>query len=512
MSLRERLREDVKEATRECISSFAENGTKEVPKGDFLSLKDSPLGIIQPDRIDKPSLAIKDPSKHSNTHFREIAQEIVDALEVDHVPDVAIDKDGMMSPGPSDTEREYEEELVKFAGMVMDYVGDFEFDDEAFQVAYDDNFYPQLTDYKRVQVVIPIRNVVTDGPLELSSDFYLENQFFGPYTIEDIELSELEDVEVEGIVNFSEGLGVDATPRIAPGYDVGQKLKFEIVRRPSYESFRRYCDKEVPDKLQSEEITVTPQARLSGNIHQQLIREMVTAADRCFRLFSPQCNPEFHAGYVSIPGFLSYRNIALDIVDKHPIERNDGTVEGTLAFTDEGKRSDFESFWEKYIPVITESDEQFSKPLNRFDEMYKKNKAEDQLLDCLIALERTLLTDTSKASSYTFRMGLRSGIILDSSSHGPDWDRERFYEFFKELYGIRSDVVHNDISISSALDSAHDGILSEYNSEHRFLSETRELFAALLLTYVEYYIEEGMSVHEINKAVDRAARDVEFEP
>lgn len=61
-------------------------------------------------------------------------------------------------------------------------------------------------------------------------------------------------------------------------------------------------------------------------------------------------------------------------------------------------------------------------------------------MDCAIALEGTLLQDINPGSSLTFRLMLRSGLLLDRIVE----DRERVREFFRALYSARGDIVHSN--------------------------------------------------------------------
>ena len=61
--------------------------------------------------------------------------------------------------------------------------------------------------------------------------------------------------------------------------------------------------------------------------------------------------------------------------------------------------------------------------------MYRKTNVEDRIVDCAIALEGTLLQDINLRSSLTFRMVLRSGILLDNRIR---FDRPTIREIFRQ--------------------------------------------------------------------------------
>jgi len=512
MTLRQELRKEVKQATEAYISSVAKEGSEEVPTERIYTVSDSPLNIVREKEIPRPSNATaSDLRDYSNGEFEPIAHKIANQLDVEHVPEVDVDEDGMVATGHSDVEREFERALMEFAGLVMDYSGTFDFDESAFSTAYEENFFPQYTDRELVEVIIPVRHVVIDESVDLTDEFELNSSYFGPYTVCNIEISPLSDLELDGMANFNEGLGSSAAPRIAPNYEIAQKLRFDIHRRPRYRDFSQRFKQGIPDSLESEEITVTPLERLTGHVYRDLIQELAATTKRVLRLESPRCDPIFESAYISVPRFLRYRDLAIDIVDKHPIDGGNGDVDGTVVLS-EDRVTEFKSFWNRYVNLLSEGDNQFVRPLLRFEEMFRKGREEDQLLDCLIALERTLLTDTSQASSYTFRMGVRAGILLDESQRDSDWTRNMTYEFFRELYGIRGDIVHNDITVYRALEAIDDSVVGELESPSQLLALSRELLANILLRYMDHKIDHGMSIHETNQAIDRAVKHADYSP
>lgn len=508
MSWKEELEEQVREATRSYIESVAEDGPDTVPEETLYTTRTGLL-MVGKEEIAVPSRAIEsDPREYSSGEFEPVAEHIVEELDIESISGLVTDK-GLLGEDTSDAVEAFEVALMKFAGLVMDYVGEFEFQDDAFEAAYEENFYPRYTDYDCVEILAPVEGVVTDETVTLDDDLDLDSEYSGPYSVESIEISPISDKELDGMVHFDEGLGTTAVPRVAPGYNINQKLRFEIRRRPSYREFKEWMEEPVPSVSDTSEVSIRAHSRLTKHIYEELTQELIGVAERIVHLHSPDTDPAFQNPYIVVPGFLSYRSLAVDVADRIMVDTHES--QGSLAISSEWD-SKFDSFWSRYAPFVTNADDQFSKPLVRFEEMFRKERLEDQFLDCAIALERTLLTGTHQGSSYTFRMGLRGSLLLAQSSHNEEWGRDSLYQFLKGLYEMRSHVVHSDASIAEAMDRLDDDTIKKFDPPEQLLTHSRKLLAKILLSYMDLSIDHDLSTKQANIEMDKTARHASFIP
>lgn len=167
----------------------------------------------------------------------------------------------------------------------------------------------------------------------------------------------------------------------------------------------------------------------------------------------------------------------------------------------------FIEFWSKYCNIANYNQETiFSQALNRFDGMYSNILPEDKTLNAAIGVEGTLLKDLGTQSSYTFRMILRSGILLEDSI---ELTRTTIHDFFRILYYVRSEVVHKDGTVESALRNVSINNEVIPNDPMEFSIFTRRVFGALLIRYMDFYLDDEMSITEVNQQVDRVGLGIE---
>lgn len=122
---------------------------------------------------------------------------------------------------------------------------------------------------------------------------------------------------------------------------------------------------------------------------------------------------------------------------------------GAVVLEDEDVRT-FETLYRAVRRVTTE--ERFKDlrfPIRRLRAASARNQQEDQLVDCVIALERLLACDASNLE-VTFRFRLRGAALLPES-FGTVAERQ---ELMKRLYTSRSNVVHGRATEEEVADLA----------------------------------------------------------
>lgn len=237
-----------------------------------------------------------------------------------------------------------------------------------------------------------------------------------------------------------------------------------------------------------------------------VFQKVVTA----LRLYKPRSTPGFVYAYaeptLKYTGSETVGSAVLQ--SSHRIYYNSCELSGS-----EG--DEFADFYNTYQHLIrTESaDGEYSRPLRRFNEMCRKGSEEDCIVDCAIALEGTLL-DTLQSSSFTFRLGLRGGILLDGRL---PYSRDEIRSFLEALYFARGEIVHSDLQMERILTKItnHDHYeLATLDSptEREYVQEARVFLAGVLREYMEANVAQGISIADVNREMDEAARNVTYSP
>ncbi|WP_241431143.1 hypothetical protein [Halococcus thailandensis] len=503
------MHDDVKSACRSYISSIKQ-GEDEIPTDTVYQLTGDVVRYRKPEEVKRPSFALRiNPGEHYSSEFESISECIADELSFEMVPEVDIDGEGNAHVVNDELSGKIEDSLIDFAGLVLDYTGSFDFDEEAFEAAYDNQFEPDYADRQEYEIIIPVDGVQLESDINLGTNFQFDSQFDGPYHISDIEMTDVSDREWNGVATFDAPYNAPNTtqiPKSTQDYSFSKVLRVTIERRR--QNIREYIlntQGKDPNELAAESVSVLTADLLSYTIHDNLVREFVNTVERSLHYYKPRCDPGFGTGYILAPSWMTYRGIAEDIVDVLYVEREAG--HGEIALGD-GQDS-FSAFWDRYASYFTNQDSHYDKPLVRFEEMFHKRRDEDAILDCLIALEGTLLRGT-RGSSYTFRIGLRGSFLLDGSDRLP-WNREKIQDFLSGLYAVRGEIVHQDRSLADAIDEVNNNELDNYSAAD-LAEEARVVFAKILLRYIDHDIDFGLSIDEVNQDLDRAALDASYSP
>ncbi|WP_115862516.1 HEPN domain-containing protein [Halorussus litoreus] len=506
MTLKSEFHDEVKAACQAYIESV-QQGEDEVPTETIYQFKKKGVKFREPKEVARPSLALRrNPGEHYNGEFETVAKDLALELEFDMVPEVDIDKDGIAGVAHTKLEEKLEECFREFAGVVMDYAGDFDFDETAFETAFDRQFEPEYTDRKKYEIIVPIEGVHSSSNISLDTDLSLDTDFDGPYSISHIEITDISRKEQNGIISFK-------TPSDAQGTKVirdkshSKAIRIGIERRRrDLRSYLQGQREEELEELSAESISLLASDTLSWLFHSHIVRELVNTLEQTLHLYNPRCEPGFGTGYLLAPNWLDYRGISSNIADEFYVERDGG--HGVIDLESENS-GDFQSFWNRYASYFTGEESPYDKPMVRFEEMFTKRRDEDAVLDCLIALEGTLLMGTRR-SSYTFRIGLRGSLLLDNSNR-ISWDRERIRNFLQGLYSVRGEIVHQDKPLEQAINASENDELTNYSAP-QLTERARVVFSSIILRYIDHDIDHGLAIQEVNQDLDEAAYNASYSP
>lgn len=452
-------------------------------------------GTIVEKDIEWPGRILNQYRSEISEPLRETAEWMEDNPDRSYRPETVIDpfrsesqpvtNDFIQNPSDKHLIATFEMYLFEIVEDVINRGEKLEYDDEAFTEAAKRHLIntsymgPLGRISEEYKVVFPLLNFALSGEaLELDADVRIIDRFDREW-ISHIELSELTAQELAGIYTF-EG-----------------SRKF----RGSRTAFN--------DASHGLKISMNGSASAS---HDDQVRAAIISGLRLFK----QESPEVHGGpgYRMRPGALSHReNISNVCVSMKPMSTRTGAQSRKRYELQSNERDEFSEFWRSYKDKLnTESDDNTSKSIRRFNEMYRKTNIEDRVVDCAIALEGTLLQDVSPGSSITFRMMLRSGLLLDEAVR---FDRKTVRELFKSIYAARGDIVHKNSQLEEVIEKNDIFELDIFDKDRDrpddFVEVIRTLLARVLLRYIQKEVDEGKSVAEVNQEIDTAALNAEYQ-
>ncbi|GAA0259885.1 hypothetical protein [Haladaptatus pallidirubidus] len=237
-----------------------------------------------------------------------------------------------------------------------------------------------------------------------------------------------------------------------------------------------------------------------------IFQKVVTA----LRLFKPRTTPGIVYSYAEpTPKYTGGQTV------DSAIARSSDKIFYNSCELSKSECDDFAEFYNRNQQLIrTESnDGEYSRPLRRFNEMYQKPAVEDCIVDCAIAMEGTLL-EPIQSSSFTFRLGLRGGILLDDRL---PYSRSEMRSFLETLYFVRGEIVHSDFQMERILDKIenhanYELAILDSPTEREYVQEARVFLAAVLREYMEANVAHDISIADVNRKMDEAARNVTYTP
>lgn len=364
----------------------------------------------------------------------------------------------------------YTNEILMFAGQVMDYSGDFIYSDEAFDAAFEDYFKPKYSDSNCYEVIVPLLNFHgPDTVIKLNPDIEIGRNENHNGKITHIEVSPLTRGEKSGIFTFESRAFSLGSTGMRGASRWSHKLKFE-------------CE---TDGVKH------------GGLENKVIDRVLTV----LRLFKPETADMGSQGhYRRNPNWLDYRE-GITNIDSSTWSSRTPTLRGLGYELEEDDITEFRDFWRSYRHEIdSETGSDLSTAIRRFNQTYSKETDEDRLIDCVIAFEATLLNEITQHASYRFRLPLRAGLLLDEAS---DHNRQYIHQFFKRVYDARSNVVHTGGELQEQ------SVLSETLRPSEFAKKTRDFLRLAILQYVDNQ-SEGKNIRETNQEIDDAMKKAPF--
>lgn len=448
----EEIIDKILEPVQELVDSL-EDEKEYIPTTNVVHFSRSPTGHrIQ--WLNQPSKIVTNPNfghpPNVNTHVLEDAAEWIVQNHI--LP--GYDTDELHYQDKVDIHRAY---LASIAGKMMDYKGGIEYDEELLKKTVRNTWNPGS-----VEILIPLINFRGHFhgfklPIDDNSN------------IDSLEISLLSDEERSAIYTYEYSETIEDTE------------KFDSTD-PSQPSQGQWGIK-IP--AQSDEDV-----------------DAIKVADRvltALRLFQPYYDVDTGPVYTLYDGWMAHR-FGVPMVTEYQdnFKERDFTtdkysmVPGRAVFL-------FRKFWNDFQAYIKLSDASFSGVLTRLNMSYQKESPEDQLVDCVIEFEESLLQGITQTESYRFRLPLRGSLLTNQFIR----DREDRFWFFRDVYDARSMVVHENKDLER--------FSTDYGSVDEFIQTVR---AALCEVVVEYMknLNYGVNVDQTNQNLDSAAKNAEYTP
>ncbi|RZH66464.1 hypothetical protein [Natrinema altunense] len=427
------------------------------------------------------------------THeFEDVARRIYTRL-----PDPLADTDSADAARIESIERG----LFEFVGVVLNYAGTTRFDGAAFDAAFADQFDPRFTDREYARYLLCLKNTTLepDVTIDLETAIHGEPDYLGPYDLDTLRLRPLDELEEVGITTH-EAPSTGVLEPVEPVTASGPTAAVEIVlrRRRPYSEIAREIDDNIVTPWNQPEFDVTP-----NDVHpwQQLIdviRYIATTVRRCLRLCRPAGTVGFDTGYHVVPGWETYRGIATPVTFPLEFDCPAATVGTHIAAN---RAADIRRFWSAHRDRLSTDDATFQNPLARFERMFSRDALEDQLVDCAVGCETTLLKGGSPGGNK-YRLGVRAAVLL-GEQNSQEWPPEQVGEFFRAIYDARNTVVHEDNSLPDAPSDADRMTVGDDEFlAPSFLVRARELYADVIRGYLDLVATHDDSIDDINQRID----------
>lgn len=378
--------------------------------------------------------------------------------------------------GPSTIDTDEKDRWVRrlryLAGETMDYAGAFEFSEECFEEAFNCVLRPRFVENPKRKIIIPIVNLAGD---------FDELEFEYPNTIledanksEDEELDIVNDITISKITDEERAGMLQAENRSSGFYPPMTRIKG--THKIEFSFFEN-----------------------AGRNFESIRKRIITA----FRLFKPKYDISLGSVYQTVGHWISYQYRIPSYTES--FEEKDFQVMSFSPYTlDGGESTELEDFWSDYHPYIMKAftdtrDAHFSRPIQRYTEMYNERKNEDSIIDCFISIEQTILKDIRP--SYKFRFPARSALLLAEVTE-EEYDSEYIYDFFNQLHHVRNEIIHGDKTIDEInndvdLPSIADDDLESQN----FVNISRYFLASSINRYMKYDKEEEMNITQVNMEI-----------
>lgn len=377
-------------------------------------------------------------------------------------------------------------DLIELSSRIAESQRNFKFDESYVEDVYFEYLRELRDEPRQHSIYCPIMNLEAGfDSLTLPTDFDLQNTY-GRY---DVQRSEIICKFPEHLAGFYNLWGQSRIPRTNDRYEDAWThiLKLDVY----------------------------------GNLNRNSPREYIKALGRCFRLKFPETELVYMG-----PAFTEEKSRTPDKYDYPvfsyvtPPEMTVSTVYTTRTYgltvsisncLHQDNLEDFRAFVYGYMDYLNaEQGSQISGALRRYDNMFSHLYLEDILVNCTIGFEGSLLRDINTASSFTFRLKLRSGPLLKYA----DVSREVLHDFFKSLYYVRGEIVHQDREIVDIIDGVDfqpptmDNVYPHVSSDSDirlpidYTIFSRKMLAQTILRYIDIMDEFGLNVTQVNQLID----------
>ncbi|MFC7198400.1 hypothetical protein [Halospeciosus flavus] len=426
------------------------------------------------------------------SEFAEPAQRIYDQLPDPPDDDAYSDANRIES---------IERGLFGFVGVVLNYAGEFQFDEDAFTTAFEEQFEPRFTDreYSRFLLVLKNTSIEPDITIDLETEIQGSPDYLGPYCVDTLRIRSLDRLEETGIATH-EAPGTSVLEPVET-LDAGRpNAALEIVlrrRRPYREIAREIDDTEI-NPWRNPDFDVTPADVYPWQQLTDVIEYLAASVRRCLRLLCPLGTVGYEKGYNVVPGWETYRGVAAPITFELEFECPGSTTGTHIA---EDRALEIPRLWRDHRRRIAPGHNKFQNPLARFERMFSRESLEDQLVDCVVGCETTVLKGGSPGGNK-YRLGVRTAVLL-GEQNARNWSSERIGEFFRTLYEYRNKVVHEDTALPDEPNS--DDWITVEDEEFlasAFLIRARELYADLILEYLDLVTSQDVSIQDVNGQID----------
>jgi hypothetical protein len=391
--------------------------------------------------------------------------------------------------------------LFEFVGVVLNYAGEFQFDEDAFATAFEEQFEPRFTgrEYSRFLLVLKNISIEPDITIDLATEIQGSPDYLGPYAVDTLRIRPLDRLEETGIATH-EAPGTSVLEPVETLDASGPNAALEIVlrrRRPYREIAHEIDDTEI-SPWERPEFDVTPADVYPWQQLTEVIEYLAASVRRCLRLLSPLGTVGYEKGYNVVPGWETYRGIAAQVTFELEFECPGSTTGTHIA---EDRALEIPRLWKAHRRRIAPGHDKFQNPLARFERMFSRESLEDQLVDCVVGCETTVLKGGSPGGNK-YRLGVRTAVLL-GEQNARNWSSERIGEFFRTLYDYRNKVVHEDTTLPD--EPTGGNLISVDDKEFvasTFLIHARELYADLILEYLDLVASQDASIPDINEQID----------
>lgn len=327
-----------------------------------------------------------------------------------------------------------------------------EYDEEAFEFGFKNSLEPIINNQTpQNELIYPLANLKGNfDRLELSKESL--NQEIEDFEIESVAIEELNDKYFSSILTYQskmlkQGWGAFGLP-VRPEYMLKVNLKGEIA--------------------EDDKIDLTDEFIRIGSNVTSFLRFQFSEAD----VFFP-------AVYLCHESYLQFREELVSIT--HSSSPLNNPYFGESAEASEDDIDTIQENWKKYNEYFVGYEGKLSEALRRLDSTYKREQKRDEVIDCVIALESTLLRGMSRWSSYSFRFRLRGAALASNSEE----EFNQIEDTLKEMYNERSRIVHEGKNLQ----------------DENLAEDARSITKKILESYMEL-LKSKDSIDKINQEID----------